>query len=558
MAFKNHYGNLVQEKSQAHTRLMRDYDGANKDFDFIVIGSGMGGGILADDLADRLGGSKRILLLEAGSFIYPTHVYNVSRSPNFEVAKHFGVVNLKPQDTDSHYIAGEPQMGFGGRSIFWSGLIPDLQDWELEFFPDAVRQDLDGGGLLKQAGEKMNVSRSLGKSARKIRDHFRASALADDFDIEETPRALHQPYLNADGTPGTRFFVEPTGVFNTAELVLNQVGLTPGNDQKGSGLFVKLNAFVEGVHDVPHGWHEVRTTNTITGEQISYYAPKVIIAAGSTESPKLVNRSAVFQRLTDAVKRRVGTGLTDHPVSGESQAYVSSLKNHADPGLSREDHAKIIFYSKGKLDGDGNIRFPFNIELNVNHEYWHLRNNDPSAEPVPDDTSKTRVDLKFSFANCLDDDNAIFSHAGDGYTPEVRFRRFSDLDHLLDTRFPAVAGWRKDRAVFFQLLNGMRDRVFGEFNVTQQLSADYGEGQGKQWPFGWGTVHHACGTLRMPWKTHRAAGGFAQESVVDENLEVRGAPGLFVCDMSVMPISTAANPVRTLAALALRLSRHLG
>jgi choline dehydrogenase-like flavoprotein len=45
---------------------------------------------------------------------------------------------------------------------------------------------------------------------------------------------------------------------------------------------------------------------------------------------------------------------------------------------------------------------------------------------------------------------------------------------------------------------------------------------------------------------------------VDENLQVRTAPGLYVCDMSVMPISTAANPVRTLAALALRLSRHLG
>lgn len=33
---------------------------------------------------------------------------------------------------------------------------------------------------------------------------------------------------------------------------------------------------------------------------------------------------------------------------------------------------------------------------------------------------------------------------------------------------------------------------------------------------------------------------------------------LFVCDMSVMPFSSAANPVRTLAAFALRLSRHFG
>ena len=45
--------------------------------------------------------------------------------------------------------------------------------------------------------------------------------------------------------------------------------------------------------------------------------------------------------------------------------------------------------------------------------------------------------------------------------------------------------------------------------------------------------------------------------MVDENLCVNGTENLYVCDMSVMPISTAANPVRALVALALRLSEHL-
>jgi choline dehydrogenase-like flavoprotein len=44
---------------------------------------------------------------------------------------------------------------------------------------------------------------------------------------------------------------------------------------------------------------------------------------------------------------------------------------------------------------------------------------------------------------------------------------------------------------------------------------------------------------------------------VDENLKVHGTSGLYVCDMSVLPVSTAANPVRALAGLALRLSKHL-
>ena len=552
MPFQNNYVNLVAEQTQAHTRLIRDYDGTNRDFDFIIVGSGMGGGILADDLADRLGQNHRILVLDAGSFIYPTHVYNVSRVPNFSIADHFGVDNFTQNPTGEHFIGGKPQLALGGRSIFWSGLIPQAQDWELDFFPDNVRQDLTSE-YFKLAADRMNVSFSLGEKAKKLVQHFRNSSLNDDFVIQETPRALHQPYLNPDGTPRDQFFVEPTGVFNTAELLINQVGLTPGADQGGSGLFIKLNCFVEAINDVPFDWYEVRTTNTATGEQVSFYTPRVVIAAGSVESPKLINRSSIYQRLPGHLKQRVGFGLTDHPVTAESQAYVSSLGNIS---LSRRDHAKIIFYSRGKPDQNGHVKFPFNIEMNVNHEYWHLRNNDPSTAPVIDDTSKTRVDIKFSFGNCLDDENGIFSHANDGYTPEIRFKRFAFLDDLLQFRFPALAGWTKGYQDFFDLLNQTRDRVFAEFNDVGWITGEYGNGHGKQWPFGWGTVHHACGTLRMPWKPNRNA-SFNHESVVDENLKVRGSTGLYVCDMSVMPISTAANPVRTLAGLALRLSRYL-
>lgn len=557
MPFQNNYANLVTEKPQAHTRLIRDYDGSNKDFDFIIIGSGIGGGILADDLADRLGQSHRILVLDAGSFIYPTHVYNISRIPNGSVAPHFGVDNFKQSPSGSHFIGSKPQLCFGGRSIFWSGLIPQAQSWEMEFFPDNVRQDLESK-YFRLANDRMNLSSSLGDKAKKLVSYFQSSSLNSDFEIKQTPRAVHQPYLDPDGTPRNQFFAEPTGVFNTAELLINQVGLTPGVDQNGKGLFIKLNSFVEAVQNVPFDWYEVKTTNTITGEQLSFYSPKVIIAAGSTESPKLIHRSTVYQNLPDKIRQQVGFGLTDHPVTGESQAYVSSLGRNASLiPLSRQDHAKIIFYSRGNRDANGQVIYPFNIEMNVNHEYWHLRNNDPSAEPVVDDTSRTRVDIKFSFGNCLDDENGIFSHANDNYTPEIRFKRFSNLDDLLGSRFPALAGWNKSKNEFFALLNQTRNRIFAEFNDVNFITGEYGEGDGKQWPFGWGTVHHACGTLRMPWKANRNA-NFNNDSVVDEDLKVRGTTGLYVCDMSVMPISTAANPVLALAGLALRLSDHLG
>ena len=35
-------------------------------------------------------------------------------------------------------------MNLGGRSIFWSGLIPEIQPWELEFFPPELRETATG------------------------------------------------------------------------------------------------------------------------------------------------------------------------------------------------------------------------------------------------------------------------------------------------------------------------------------------------------------------------------------------------------------------------------
>jgi ribulose 1,5-bisphosphate synthetase/thiazole synthase len=64
------YVNFVAERTRAGERLFLEYLGSRNDFDIIIVGSGIGGGLLADDLAERAGKSKRILVLEAGSYLY--------------------------------------------------------------------------------------------------------------------------------------------------------------------------------------------------------------------------------------------------------------------------------------------------------------------------------------------------------------------------------------------------------------------------------------------------------------------------------------------------------
>jgi choline dehydrogenase-like flavoprotein len=550
------YANLVSAHTPAQERLFLQYIGARDDFDIVIVGSGIGGGLLADDLAERAGGRKRILVLEAGSFVYPTHVYNLCRFPNSNLARHFACDTFWQHGNSGseHHIGEKPQLAFGGRSIFWSGLIPTVQGWELGFFPPRVRRDLEGG-LLAEAGETMNESRSMGATAKAIVERLRRSGLAADFSIHETPRALHQPYLEPDGTPRDRFFTEPTGVFNTAELLVNQLGLTPGvSHGDGPGLQLLLNHYVEDVQN--HGGHlEVVARNTLSGQARHVRAGVVVLAGGSIESPKLLRRSSMFPWLPDSVKERVGRGLTDHPTSHETTAFVTGI---GDLPLGRDDHAKIVLYSRGVRDG-GEIRYPFNVEMNVNHEYWHLRENDPKAPGVgTPGRHEARIDIKFSFGNCLEEENEVLPAPPYGYVPEVRFRNLSWADHLAGARFPALAGWRKSPPEIFAVMNHVTHTIFSQFHHGGTPARPAGEawyglgGKG----FGWGTVHHAVGTLRMPFAP-RLDAPVDTRSVVDEDLRVAGTDRLYVCDMSVLPFSSAANPVRTLAALALRLSRHL-
>src|SRR4029077_8881031 len=184
-----------------------------------------------------------------------------------------------------------------------------------------VRNDLESG-LLSTAGEIMNESRSMGSTAKAIVSRVPQTPLATDFSIQDTPRASHQPYLTPDGVPKDQFFTEPTGVFNTAELLVNQVGLTPGvSHGDGPGLHLMLNQFVEDVQN--HGSHfELVARNVLTGQVRTFSSTTVVLAGGSIESPKLLRRSSMFPWLTQSVKDLLGRGLTDHPTSNEVTTFV--------------------------------------------------------------------------------------------------------------------------------------------------------------------------------------------------------------------------------------------
>lgn len=552
------YPGLISERTQAQSRLLPEPDDTATRFDVIVVGSGMGGGLLADQVVDgfrRRQQDRRVLVLEAGSYLFPTHVYNVGRFDNSDLANRYAVSTVRQvgagENEPDHLLDGL-QMNLGGRSIFWSGLVPWIQPWELEFFPPGLRDDVRD--RLEAAGDALNESATLGDTAAALaRALDEDPAIGADFDVRETPRAVHQPYLSAAGVPLGRYWLEPTGVFNTAELLINQLGLP--TDDRDRPLSLLLNHYVEGVTRRPDGSYDVVAEDVLRMRTRTFTAPVVVLAAGSLGSPKILRRSPVFEDLPEEVRGLVGKGLTDHPTTAWIEALVTDM---AGVPIPPDEHAKIIFYSKGRPGPTEAVAFPFNVELNVNPAYWHRRQNDPAddefARPFREGTTSL-LEFKFSFGNCLDDGNELVFD--DLFRPKVEFGNLRRVNELAGDRFPRLAGWHKSVGETWQVLREVAERVLASCRdagrPVQPRAGFIGE-QGKG--FGTGTVHHAVGTLRMPARTGQDAPAFGP-SVVDTDLRVQGEPGLYVCDMSVLPFSSAANPVRTLAALTLRLADRL-
>src|SRR5437899_9069362 len=121
----------------------RTFDPDAKQFDYIVIGGGSFGSVFASHIfnLDQTR-SHRILVLEAGPFLFPEHVQNLP--PPLNTTEVWAV----PWNSDSPkpWNREFPGLAFclGGRSLFWGGWSPYFIDSEITSppWPATVRRDL--------------------------------------------------------------------------------------------------------------------------------------------------------------------------------------------------------------------------------------------------------------------------------------------------------------------------------------------------------------------------------------------------------------------------------
>jgi choline dehydrogenase-like flavoprotein len=514
-AYVHGYDNFTALETPLEQMTIRSAGNEEEEYDVIVIGSGMGGGIVANALSDR---GARTLVLDAGGLWFPLQINEL---PGVDV-------DLARRDELGHFdnLHGSSlmfgvQFNLGGRSVYWSGVIPRMRPWEMrEKWPQSVSDYLFPPGKGRDSGydraEKlMRKCKTLGPFQDRLREYL-SEELSPEFDVLDLPRSLHQPNLDDDGQIGN-VLEKPTGVFSTSDLLLDSLGSSSRAGRMN--LRINLHHLVTEIEK-----EDGRVTGVVCQDLIGkverrYRAWYIILACGSLESAKLALNSG----LTDA-SGKMGKGLTDHPAYFYKRHHALSQKGPNGWIGNPRGHAKLLIQHRAANPNE----HAYNIELLVNPKYWDARHADDNVwAEISENNKVSKVEIKFIFGSELVDGNFI-KPKGPGKKPDV------------------FVGSNYTGNPFQQEVVDVRNRILRALHVSDSLTEKWVDDDWSR--LVQGTVHHAGGTLRM---------SDDNSGVVDENLKFRAYDNLYCCDVSVFPTIPAANPSLTLAALALRLADTL-
>ncbi len=562
---------FIEESTFANQFIPPTRDEA-KLWDVIVVGSGMGGGVVAEQLAESREGNRDldVLVLEAGSDLFPVHTANLPRRHRIDgiednqITKHiwelwddYKIVNIQDKNADnsdrSKQYVGGAGYNLGGRSVFWGGLIPRIQKWELERdWPSTVKDYLLSTGY-DEAEKLMNLGELESEFQKEVVKTLTQVLSPLGFSKpENAPMAVENSQAMGRGISA--------GMFSSADLLLEAL-LTQSqrvSNPEEHHLRINLNHPVNRIEIVSEHEVKVECYDLSLGQERTFRCKRVVLAAGCLDTPRIVMRSSTIPN-----NSLVGKGITDHPVFFWHFKLPRPSQFNSDNNFGNA--AKVVAFDHEYLEVTNvhEIEHPFLTLVEVGTDLNQSRYLDSELEnllvqELKDGSKECEVVFLLN-SELLDHESSITqgSDNGDFFTTDIVNVKQSTssvseqkLQRLALKIIQALGGsllGNNAPDLSSEKIDSLSDRRIkelaqGDWDSNGQSDENSGWGRG-----GIGGVAHEVGTMRMK----------SQGGVVNEDLQVVGTTNVYVCDLSVFPDSPTANPSLTLVALALRLAEHL-
>lgn len=568
--------------------------GGGRPFDFVVIGGGTFGCVIAEHLWFRLrqaGSDERVLVLESGLFALPEHVQNtglqgLDPAPASTLDKlhqtNPGVPDpLKPVNQvwgiPWRSATDFPGLAFciGGRSVYWGGWSPRLLPSEITRWPADLVAELNAR-YFDEAARQIGVTESndfifgelhsalrdlLASGASSVSDAIALASLPDFPGVSNTtPIETLRKMLGLPSTDGRNAATLRNLLKLEAPLAVQarppHAGFFPLNKFSSVPLVMKAarSASTEGSDDahksfmILPGCHAIRTrtrqttigTFHVTGVDTSLgfieLAPNgiAIIALGTIESARIAAVS--FANTGLPATSRIGRNLIAH-VRSNAVIRVPRTAIAGLTGAASELQTSALFLKGRHTSADGTKQGHFHIQITATGGNMNVGAEDELFKKIPD------VDFLDSLSTATDTHVAIAlrgigeMEAGDPANPAAHPSAVT-LDATTDEFGVNRAFVSLQPTTFDNEVWAAMDRAIVE--TAKLLGAT---GIVKSVHDGIGTTHHETGTLAM---------GDSGMSVSNSEGRFHDTDNLYAAGPCLFPTIGSPNPMLTGIAVARR------